>query len=69
MEILYVAIAIYLTIGVILNFNGPLSRKIWVTQIDVLARNDINKTKFFLFTCTIRISVVMLYPIFILSGD
>ena len=67
MEILYVAIAIYLTIGVILNFNGPLSRKIWVTQIDVLARNDVNKTKFFLFTCTIRLGVTMFYPIFIFS--
>ena len=67
MEILYVAIAIYLTIGVILNFYGPLSRKIWVTQIDALARNDISEIKFFLFTCTIRIGVVMLYPIFIFS--
>jgi len=67
MEILYSAIAIYVAIGIILNFYGPLSRKIWTTQIDVLAGNDMSKMKFFLFTAVVRIGVVLFYPIFIFS--
>lgn len=68
MEILYIGIRIYLTIGIILNLYGPLSQEIWIKQMNVFAGNSISKTKFFFFTCAIRTGVVLLYPIFIFTG-
>ncbi len=65
MEIFYGLLTAYLVVGVVLNFVGPLSRKIWVEQMRVLTQDDVSKRKYILLITTIRIRVVFLYPFFI----
>ena len=67
MEILYGLLTAYLIIGVLLNFVGPLSRMIWVEQMRVLTQDDVSKSKYFLFICTIRIAIVLFYPLFLIK--
>jgi hypothetical protein len=64
MEI-YIAILAYVFIGIILNFYGPLARKIWAEKVSVLAVNNIGKIRLFLFVSALRIGVALLYPLFL----
>jgi hypothetical protein len=64
--IFYFLIA-YIAIGIILNFVEPLKGEIWVAQMNAASNENVSALKIFLFTCVIRIGVVLFYPIFLLK--
>jgi uncharacterized membrane protein YqhA len=64
--IFYFLIA-YIAIGIILNFVEPLEGEIWVAQMNAASNENVSALKIFLFTCVIRIGVVLFYPIFLLK--
>ena len=66
MEIFYGLLTAYLVVGVVLNFVGPLSRKIWVEKMKVASNNENSKIKLLVFECVIRMGVILFFPIFLI---
>jgi hypothetical protein len=63
---IYYFLFAYLAIGIFLNFIEPLKGQIWIAKMNAASDESVSKFKLFLFTCVIRIGVVLFYPIFLL---
>ena len=60
-------ITTYITIGIILNFIGPLRSQIWVAKATLLANHNVSTLKYFLFCIFVHLGITLLYPFFLLS--
>lgn len=59
---------LYLIIGIVLGFVGPLSRKLWVERMMMALREDVPPIKVHLFIFILRVGIAIFYPIFLFSN-
>ena len=67
MNTLLIFALIYFGIGVLMNFVGPIARMIWTEKMKLVLQMGIPAWKRIGFIAVLRISVIALYPIFILK--